>query len=272
MGRIREQVIAKRLSECEASNSSGLPVKHRPSDLADGMTTSPPRALSNAGRPVDSRAALRQPETDLSPLLVPGARVAHKTSSDILEAVSATIGALLDRPVPRATYRLQLNHKFTFRQAEAVAPYLASLGVSHVYVSPILKAVPGSMHGYDVVDYAALNPEIGTRSDFDAFVTTLHGLGLRLIVDFVPNHMGIENGQNAWWQDVLEHGSQSPYSQYFDIDWEPVKQEMWGKVLLPFLGDQYGAVLERGELKLGFERGEFRVGHWDRWFPISPST
>ena len=186
--------------------------------------------------------------------------------------MTATIAAFLDRPVPRATYRLQLNRTFTFRQAEAIVPYLASLGVSHVYVSPILKAVPGSMHGYDVVDYGTLNPEIGTRADFDSFVSVLHERGLRLIVDFVPNHMGIENGQNAWWQDVLEHGEQSPYAGYFDIDWSPVKQEIRGKVLLPFLGDQYGAVLERGELKLVFENGEFLIHYWDQPLPISPAT
>jgi (1->4)-alpha-D-glucan 1-alpha-D-glucosylmutase len=169
-------------------------------------------------------------------LRFPGAPLAHPNPPALAQAVSATIADFLDRPVPRATYRLQLNRTFTFRQAEVIAPYLASLGVSHVYVSPILKAVPGSMHGYDVVDYGTLNPEIGTQGDFDSFVSTLHELGLKLIVDFVPNHMGIENGQNAWWQDVLEHGEQSPFAGYFDIDWSPVKQEIRGKVLLPFLG------------------------------------
>ncbi len=198
--------------------------------------------------------------------------MAQSTSYDLSRAVSEVMAAFRDRPRPRATYRLQLNHEFTFRQAEAIAPYLASLGVSHVYVSPILKAVPGSMHGYDVVDYGVLNPEIGTQGDFDSFVSTLHGLDLKLIVDFVPNHMGIESGQNAWWQDVLEHGEQSPYAGYFDIDWSPVKQEIRGKVLLPFLGDQYGAVLERGELKLVFENGEFRIHYWEQPLPISPAT
>lgn len=198
--------------------------------------------------------------------------MADPISPDLSRAVSETIAGFLDRPVPCATYRLQLNHTFTFRRAEAVAPYLAALGVSHVYVSPILTAVPGSMHGYDVVDYVALNLEIGTRSDFDSFVTTLHELGLKLIVDFVPNHMGIENGQNAWWQDVLEHGVQSPFADYFDIDWSPVKRELHGKVLLPFLGDQYGAVLERGELALVFENGTFRIDYGERPFPISPTT
>ncbi len=175
-------------------------------------------------------------------------------------------------PAPRATYRLQFNHTFTFGDATAIVPYLADLGVSHVYASPIFRAAPGSMHGYDVVDYGEINPEIGTREEFDRLVSELHQHGLGLIVDFVPNHMGIEGGANAWWQDVLENGRMSRFAEYFDIDWTPLKRELHGKVLLPFLGDQYGAVLERGELALVMEEGGFLVRYYETPFPLDPRT
>src|SRR5699024_10549382 len=129
-------------------------------------------------------------------------------------------------------------------------PYFADLGISHIYASPIFRTAPGSMHGYDVVDYGEIDPEIGTREEFDRFVSELHQHAIGLILDFVPNHMGIEQGANAWWQDVLENGRMSRYASFFDIDWRPLKRELRGKVLLPFLGGQYGEVLERGELAL----------------------
>ncbi|MBA2247406.1 MAG: hypothetical protein H0W23_04695, partial [Chloroflexia bacterium] len=133
------------------------------------------------------------------------------------------------RPAPNATYRLQFNHQFTFRHAAEIVPYLARLGISHVYASPIFKAAQGSMHGYDVVDYSQLNPEIGTDEEFRAFVEALHAHDLRLILDFVPNHMGIDGGANAWWQDVIENGQLSRYADYFDIDWTPLKRELRDK-------------------------------------------
>ena len=108
--------------------------------------------------------------------------------------------------IPLATYRLQLNRDFTFAQATAIVPYLSTLGISHCYVSPLLKARAGSMHGYDIVDHNSLNPEIGSPEDFDRFVTTLHEHGMGLILDIVPNHMGVMGGDNAWWLDVLENG------------------------------------------------------------------
>ncbi len=175
-------------------------------------------------------------------------------------------------PAPRATYRLQFNHTFTFRQARDIVPYLSRLGVSHVYASPIFRAVAGSLHGYDVVDYNEINPDIGSREEFDAFVSTLHEHDMRLIVDFVPNHMGIDGGVNPWWQDVVENGPMSRYANHFDIDWTPLKQELRNKVLLPFLGGQYGEILERGELKLAFEDGRFTVYSWETPFPLDPRT
>ncbi len=174
--------------------------------------------------------------------------------------------------IPLATYRLQLNRDFTFAQATAIVPYLSKLGISHCYVSPLLKARAGSMHGYDIVDHNSLNPEIGSPEDFDRFVATLHEHGMGLLLDIVPNHMGIMGGDNAWWLDVLENGESSIYASYFDIDWHPIKHELHGKVLIPVLHDHYGVVLESGELKLVFhqERGEFDVSYHNHRFPVDP--
>jgi (1->4)-alpha-D-glucan 1-alpha-D-glucosylmutase len=175
-------------------------------------------------------------------------------------------------PIPRATYRLQLNRDFTFVQAAKVVPYLSALGISHCYISPCLKARAGSLHGYDIVDHNSLNPEIGTPQEFDQFVATLHEHGMGLILDIVPNHMGIMGSDNAWWLDVLENGESSMYASFFDIDWHPIKEELDGKVLIPVLHDHYGVVLESRELKLVFriERGEFDVSYRDHLFPVDP--
>jgi (1->4)-alpha-D-glucan 1-alpha-D-glucosylmutase len=174
--------------------------------------------------------------------------------------------------IPLATYRLQLNRGFTFTQATAIVPYLSELGISHFYVSPLLKARAGSMHGYDIVDHNSLNPEIGSPEDFDRLVTTLHEHGMGLILDIVPNHMGVMGSDNAWWLDVLENGEASIYANFFDIDWHPLKDELDGKVLIPVLHDHYGVVLDSGELKLVFhrERGEFDVSYHDHRFPVDP--
>ncbi|MGB3327730.1 MAG: malto-oligosyltrehalose synthase [Thermomicrobiales bacterium] len=190
----------------------------------------------------------------------------------VAHAVAQAIDAARERPVPRATYRLQFNHTFTFADARRIVPYLATLGISHVYASPIFRATPGSMHGYDVVDYAEINPELGGRAGLDALVSELHAHDMGLVVDVVPNHMGIEQGANAWWQDVLENGQASVHADTFDIDWTPLKRDLRGKVLLPFLGDQYGNVLERGELRLAYGEGGFRIDSWDTPFPLDPRT
>ena len=174
--------------------------------------------------------------------------------------------------IPNATYRLQFHKGFTFRDALALAPYLRDLGISHVYASPIFRAMPGSMHGYDICDHNALNPEIGTREEFEAWIAELHRLGLGLILDFVPNHMGIAETQNHWWMDVLENGPASPYARFFDIDWVPLKRELENKVLLPVLGDQYGRVLERGELRVTFEAGRFWLDYYALRLPLGPRS
>jgi (1->4)-alpha-D-glucan 1-alpha-D-glucosylmutase len=174
--------------------------------------------------------------------------------------------------IPIATYRLQLNHDFTFAQATEIVPYLYNLGISHCYLSPCLKARPESMHGYDIVDHNSFNPEIGSAADFDRFVEALHQRGMGVLLDIVPNHMGVMGGDNKWWLDVLENGQSSIYASFFDIDWKPLKEELHGKVLVPALHDHYGAVLESGELKLVFspERGEFDVCYRNHRFPVDP--
>jgi len=174
--------------------------------------------------------------------------------------------------IPRATYRLQLNRDFTFNQAREIVPYLAALGISHCYVSPCLKARAGSMHGYDIVDHNSLNPEIGSPEDFDLFVDALHQHSMGLILDIVPNHMGVMGSDNTWWLDVLENGESSVYASFFDIDWHPLKNDLDGKVLVPILHDHYGAVLESGELKLVFDsaHGEFNIFYRENRFPIDP--
>ena len=175
--------------------------------------------------------------------------------------------------IPSSTYRLQFHRDFTFRDATALVPYLARLGVGACYASPYLKARPGSHHGYDIVDHNTLNPEIGTREEYEAFVAALHEHGLGQILDIVPNHMGV-GSDNQWWVDVLENGPASLYAAFFDIDWRPLKPELRGKVLLPVLGDHYGLALERGELALSWqpEAGGFHVQYFEHRFPIDPAT
>ena len=170
--------------------------------------------------------------------------------------------------VPRATYRLQLHAGFGFNDAAAVAPYLAQLGVSHVYLSPIFKARPGSVHGYDVTDHNQLNPELGTEEDFASMIEAFRREGLGRILDIVPNHMGVWGADNPLWLDVLEWGPYSQYAGWFDIDWSAQD----GKLLAPVLGAQYGEELRSGKLKLHFEEdGSFAVWAYDAHkLPIHP--
>lgn len=174
--------------------------------------------------------------------------------------------------VPSATYRIQFHEDFQFRQATAIIPYLSALGISHVYSSPFLKSVSGSRHGYDIVDQSALNPDLGTEQDYLDFINELHAHGIGQILDVVPNHMGVDTNDNLWWMDVLENGPSSPYASFFDIDWMPLKPDLANKVLLPVLGDQFGKVLEDGQLVLHFQDGAFFVQYYERRFPISMRT
>jgi (1->4)-alpha-D-glucan 1-alpha-D-glucosylmutase len=172
--------------------------------------------------------------------------------------------------VPVSTYRLQLNAQQTFAQAAEVTAYLHSLGVTDLYVSPSFTAAPGSQHGYDICDHRHINPELGGESGFAALAETLRGLGMGLLLDFVPNHMGADPMANPWWRDVLENGPSSPYARFFDIDWQPIKPELRNKVLLPVLGDQYGSVLDRGELRVELASGAFSLAYFERRFPLNP--
>ncbi|BEV46531.1 malto-oligosyltrehalose synthase [Afipia carboxidovorans] len=174
--------------------------------------------------------------------------------------------------IPLATYRLQLNENFTFDDAAAVAPYLKALGISHVYASPFLKARAHSQHGYDIVDHNAINPELGGEAAFTRFSAVLKDNGLGLILDFVPNHMGVHFADNGWWLDVLEWGEASPYAEFFDIDWDLLPFRAKGGVLLPILGNSYGHALENGEIQLRYDAGEgsFSAWYYEHRLPIVP--
>jgi (1->4)-alpha-D-glucan 1-alpha-D-glucosylmutase len=174
--------------------------------------------------------------------------------------------------IPRATYRLQLHRGFDLPAATELVPYLAALGISHVYCSPLLRARPGSQHGYDVVDHGQINPEIGSRSDLQRLVESLRRHGMGLVLDIVPNHMGVLGGDNAWWLDVLENGPASAYAEHFDIDWQAADPALTGRVLVPVLGEQYGAVLDRGELQLVFDAasGRLTLRYHEHQLPIDP--
>ncbi|MEP6974923.1 MAG: malto-oligosyltrehalose synthase, partial [Spartobacteria bacterium] len=174
--------------------------------------------------------------------------------------------------IPSSTYRLQFNRDFTFAQARAIVPYLHTLGISDCYASPYFQARAESLHGYDITDHNKLNDAIGSRAEYDAWVADLRDCGMGQVLDFVPNHMGIGEPQNLWWADVLENGPSSEYARYFDIDWQPLKSDLRDKVLIPILGDQYGRVLERGELKVHYAGGRFFLRYFEHEFPIAPGT
>src|SRR6266700_730727 len=174
--------------------------------------------------------------------------------------------------LPSSTYRLQLSKGLTFRQALGLVDYLDQLGITDLYLSPFLKSRPGSTHGYDVVDPRVINPEIGTENDLRALHEALAARGMGLVADVVPNHLCISTNDNVWWNDVLARGPASQHAHTFDIDWHPPKRELHDKVLLPVLGDQYGKVLENGDLHVAETDGVLFVHYCDRRFPLSPSS
>jgi len=173
---------------------------------------------------------------------------------------------------PSATYRLQFNHFFPFDQATAIVDYLHDLGITDVYASPFLMARPGSIHGYDVTDQTRFNPDIGDEESFLRLSAALQERKMGLIADVVPNHMCINHPSNLWWWDVEENGPSSPFARFFDIDWHPPKEELANKVLLPFLGDQYGRVLENQEIKVVYVRDQFELVYYDNSLPLAPWT
>jgi (1->4)-alpha-D-glucan 1-alpha-D-glucosylmutase len=172
--------------------------------------------------------------------------------------------------LPTATYRLQFHREFTFRQAGDILDYLTALGISHIYASPYFQASESSTHGYDVSDHNRISPEIGSEEDYAAYIAGLRAHGMGQVLDFVPNHMGINAPLNRWWMDVLENGPSSLYADHFDIEWRPLKEELENKVLLPILGDRYGRVLEKGEFKLSCKDGAFSLHYYETRLPLNP--
>jgi (1->4)-alpha-D-glucan 1-alpha-D-glucosylmutase len=192
-----------------------------------------------------------------------GRRVAP---ADLVHELIAT------RWVPSATYRLQFNKDFPFPRATALVDYLHDLGIGDLYASPILQARPDSPHGYDICDHSRVNPELGGEAALDELAAALKARGMGLLVDTVPNHMGVNHPSNRWWMDVLENGASSRYAAYFDIAWRPVNPDLENKVLLPVLGDQYGQVLEGGQLRVDYQDGAFNLNYYDLRLPLAPRT
>src|SRR5262249_14432375 len=193
---------------------------------------------------------------------------------DPLERLAADANRLAaeHRRVPGATYRLQVHKDFNLRALVRITPYLHSLVITHAYTSSLLAAKPGSTHGYDVVDHGRLNPEIGTESELEQWLTDLRRRGMGWVLDMVPNHMSV-GGPNEWWMDVLENGPASAYAGYFDIAWnDHPREQLHGKVLLPILGNPYGAEIEAGRFRVVFESGIFSIAYGELKLPVDPRT
>ncbi|MFC5497262.1 malto-oligosyltrehalose synthase [Caenimonas terrae] len=203
-------------------------------------------------------------------LAVAGALRQQRTGPAPMDA--AALAPLDSALIPLSTYRVQFHAGCRFDDVAAAVPYLAALGISHLYSSPYLKARPGSTHGYDIVDHNEVNPEVGTEQEHERMCRALRRHGMGQMLDVVPNHMGVLETDNGWWLDVLEHGQASLHAETFDIEWHPAEPGMEGRVLLPVLGDHYGKVLDAGELQLKFdhEAGEFSLHYYAHRFPIDP--
>ncbi|BAY31994.1 malto-oligosyltrehalose synthase [Nostoc carneum NIES-2107] len=169
--------------------------------------------------------------------------------------------------IPKATYRIQFTSQFNFDNAKAIASYLADLGISDLYASPIFKARSGSTHGYDVVDAAQLNPELGSTESFEALVSELQSLGMGWLQDIVPNHMAYSS-ENAYLMDVLEHGPDSSYTDYFDLCWNVPFGDREQRILAPLLGDFYGVSLEKGDIQLQYEQNGLTVNYYSLKLPL----
>ena len=174
--------------------------------------------------------------------------------------------------IPVATYRVQLTANFDFDAAAAIIPYLKALGITHLYASPFMKARHGSTHGYDIIDHARINPELGGDAGFERLTRTLQQHDLGLVLDFVPNHVGVHFADNPWWLDVLEWGPASPHAVSFDIDWDILPFRARGGVLLPIIGSSYGEALEKGEIELRYDpdEGSFSAWYFEHRLPIAP--
>jgi len=225
-----------------------------------GMDAGHPNWRRRLSKTLESMAAPGSPMAKLSVAMAEEGRNVHARRRS------------LTSPPPRATYRLQFHKDFTFDDATKIVPYLAKLGISHVYSSPIHLASPGSMHGYDIADHSTINPELGGEEGFRRLSDALTAHGLKLLLDIVPNHMGVGGQTNGWWLSVLEWGRLSPAANAFDIDWE--RPGAHGKLIVPVLGSLYGEALEKGELQVKFDEkdGSFSVWHWEHRLPICPTS
>lgn len=195
--------------------------------------------------------------------------------SRLAKSVAAAVWRQVEqrRCIPRAMYRLEFHReRMRFRDACGIVPYLASLGISHLYTSPCFKSSAAANHGYAIVDYDQLDPALGTREEFDELAAALHQHGMGLILDVVPNHMAAAAGENAWWDDVLQHGECSPKAAYFDIDWHSSEPALRHRLLFPILGDSFGKVLEQRQLQLSCESGRFRISYYHHLLPVEPGS
>lgn len=170
--------------------------------------------------------------------------------------------------IPTSTYRLQFNYQFTIQQAIQLVPYFYELGISDIYASPIMKSNTGSLHGYDVTNCNKINPEIGTEKDLNELVKSLHHYNMGLIVDIIPNHMGI-GVDNQWWQDVLEKGPNSAYSHYFNINWNTPHHELKNRIFLPVLDQDLETTLKKHKIKIIYEAPSFFIEYETQCFPIN---
>jgi (1->4)-alpha-D-glucan 1-alpha-D-glucosylmutase len=176
-----------------------------------------------------------------------------------------------DARVPKSTYRVQMHSGFQFKDVEGILPYLKNLGISDLYSSPIFEARSGSTHGYDVTRHDRINQMLGGEEGFHRMSALLREYGMGLLLDIVPNHMGVGN-ESAWWQDVLENGRTSEYATFFDIDWDPIRPDMRGKLLIPVLGNQYGEELESKKIQVAMQDGLLKVTYYDHSFPLAPRS
>ncbi len=174
--------------------------------------------------------------------------------------------------IPLSTYRLQLGSDLTLDQVASLLPYLHKLGISDVYLSPLFRARAESSHGYDVVDHGAIDPAIGNLQTFARMAESARQLGMGILLDVVPNHMGINDPGNTWWLDVLENGEGAYFADFFDIEWHPPAAALENRVLLPFLGEPFARVLENGDLRVVYRERRLQLEYGPRRFPLAPPS
>ncbi len=193
--------------------------------------------------------------------------------SEIAATKNATsaCGTRVNR-LPLSTYRLQLGPDLTLDEVQKLLPYLQSLGISDLYLSPLFRSRAESSHGYDVVDHGTIDPEIGDLATFQRLAEAARGADMGILLDVVPNHMGINDPANVWWLDVLENGEGSYFADFFDIEWNPPAAGLQDKILLPFLAEPFGRVLENGELRVVYNNGRLQLAYGPRRFPLAPPS